>query len=263
MILPSNAIETRVDDSVGTIILDRPAQKNALTRAMIVELTQAFRDMHQEKRVRSVVITASGETFSEGRDLAELMPSDDVAADLARWGKEAEEMRDLLVEMLEFPKPIIAAINGPALAAGAGLPLAADYVIGCPKAEIGFPEPRYGIIAGVSAPLLAFRIGTGQATRLLVSAKTIDAHEAEQLGLYHEVVDFDLLWARAQSLGKEMAESAPEAIQLTKRLILETMGETLRTELSSGAIADATALTTEAARRGLEAKNEGKSPDWE
>ncbi len=263
MILPSNAVQTRVDDCVGTIILDRPAQQNALTRAMVVELTQAFRDMHQEKRVRAVVITAAGEIFSEGRDLAELLPSDDLPGDLQRWGKEAEEFRDLLIEMLEFPKPIIAAVNGPALAAGAGLLLASDYVIGCEKSEIGFPEPRYGIMAGVSAPLLAFRIGTGQATRLLVSAKTVEAIEAEKLGILHEVVDFEILWARAQDLGKEMAESAPEAIQLTKRLILETIGETLRTQLSSGAIADATALTTEAARRGLEAKNEGKTPDWE
>lgn len=263
MIMPSNAVTVRVDDSVGTIILDRAAHKNALTRAMLEGISEALGDLHQEKRVRSVLLSGAGDSFSIGREASEQVASDDPMTDLKRWGEETQEYRDLLIKMLEFPKPIIAAVNGPALAGGAGLVLACDLVVACQEAMFGFPEPKYGTIAGVAAPLLSYRIGAGTAARLLVGAQEIDAVEAHRLGIYHEVVSQDLVWAHAADLGRSCGESAPQSIQLTKRLLYETIGEQLATQLSSGAVASATALTTNAAREGLSAKQEDRTPDWD
>ncbi|MEQ8849356.1 enoyl-CoA hydratase/isomerase family protein [Botrimarina sp.] len=262
MIMPSDAVETRVDGAVATVLLNRPDSGNALARSMMAELSQALSDLHLEKRVRAIVLTGAGESFCVGRDLAELAGGDDPVADMARWGDEAAEYRDLLVSMLELPKPIIAAVNGPALAGGGGLVLGCDITVGCHTASFGFPEPRRGTIAGVAAPLLAHRIGAGVAARLLMSATPIEAAEAHRVGVYHELVPADVLWARAFDLGKECAAAAPQAVSLTKRLLYETVGEQLGVQLSSGAIASATARTTESAREGLTAEQEGRSPEW-
>lgn len=262
MIMPSDAVATRVDGSVATVIMNRPDSGNALTRSMMAELREALNDLYLEKRVRAIILTGAGETFCVGRDLAELRGGDDPAADLARWGEEATEYRDLLVAMLELPKPLIAAVNGPAAAGGAGLVLGCDAVVAIPTATFGFPEPKRGTVAGVAAPLLAHRTSAGTAARLLVTAQMIDATEAHRLAIFHQVVADDLLWAHAHELGKGCAESAPQAIQLTKRLLYETIAEHLTTQLASGAIASATSRFTEAAQEGLKAAEEGRPPEW-
>ena len=262
MIMPSDIVEVRVDEPIATIVLSRPDDGNAFTRSMIADLKEALADSHREKRVRAIVLTGAGESFCIGRDPREVAASDDPTDDLARWGEHADEYRELLVEMLQLPKPIVAAVNGPALAGGAGLVLACDVIVGCPDAEFGFPEPRRGVVAGVAAPLLAFRHGAGLASRLLVTAAPVSAAEAHRTGIYHEVVAPELVWARAAEIGRATTASAPQAMQLTKRVLFETIGEQLSTQLSGGAVASATALTTEAAREGHAAIEENRDPDW-
>lgn len=263
MVTQSNAIEVRVDESVATITINRPQKRNALTRAMMEDLRVALHDTHQEKRVRSVVLTGAGSAFCSGRDVHEMLATDDdPMANMARWGEEAQQVRELVLEMLQFPKPIIASVNGPAAGIGAGLVLAADIAVAAPGAAFGMPDPRLGVVAGVEAPLLAFRLGAGPAARLLLSSELIDAAEAHRLGVYHEQSSEDLLWARSFEIGKSCACGAPESVQLTKRLLLETVGEQLATQLSSGAIATATARTTEAAQEGLQAFVEKREPEW-
>src|SRR5262249_47507651 len=124
------------------------------------------------------------------------------------------------------------------------------------------PEPRRGIVAGLVAPLLAFRIGASPAANLLLTARLIEPSEALRIGVFHEVVQNDLVLARAQKLASEIAKSAPEAIQLTKKMLNETIGEHLGTLLSAGAAASAAARTTEAAREGLAAFLEKREPKW-
>src|SRR4029079_7052249 len=119
-------------------------------------------------------------------------------------------------------------------------------VIAAEEAKFGLPEPRRGIVAGVVSPVLVFRIGASHAAHLLLTARTIEAAEAHRIGLYHEVVKSDVVWARAQEITNEIAKSAPEEIQLTKRLLNETIGEHLNTLLSAGAADSATARTTDA-----------------
>jgi methylglutaconyl-CoA hydratase len=164
--------------------------------------------------------------------------------------------------MIEFPKPIIASVNGPAVAGGAGLVLASDIVVAGEAAQFGLPDPRRGLVAGVVGPLLAFRVGAGPAARLLLTSSLYPAEEAFRLGIYHEIVDENLLWARAVAIGEECAAGAPEAVQLTKRLLYETVGEQLAAQLSAGAAMSATSQTTEAAQEGLAAFVEKRPPEW-
>jgi methylglutaconyl-CoA hydratase len=262
MYMPSNAIEVKVYDVAGTIVLNRPDYGNALTRSMVQQLLEAIDDLYLEKRVRAIIITGAGDSFSLGADVGEMQTSQESEAPEEEWGADAADFRDLVVRMMEITKPIIAAVNGPAISAGAALVAAADVVVASNRASIGLSDTRYGMVAGLAAPLIAFRIGAGQAARLALTGATIDAAEAQRIGLFHELTSDELVWARAMELAKDCAAGAPEAMQLTKRLINETLGEELATQLSSGAIMAATARTTEAAGEGIAALLEGRQPVW-
>jgi len=247
----------------GTIVLNRPDKRNAISRQMLADLSQALDDLHQERKVRAVILTGAGTAFCAGMDLGEMQATAAQPDALLHWHTDAVQYRELLTKMLHFPKPLIAAVNGPAVAGGVGLLLACDIVVAATDAQIGLPEPRRGIVAGMVAPLLVFRIGASQAANLLLTARMIAAAEAHRINLAHELVERDLVWARAQEIAGEIAKSAPEALQLTKRLVNETIGEHLSTLLTAGAADSATARTTQAAREGLAAFLEKRDPNWQ
>jgi methylglutaconyl-CoA hydratase len=255
-------IRINVHGPTGTIILNRPDKRNAISRELLAELSQALGDLHLERRVRAVVITGAGPAFCAGMDLHEMLETSRQPDAHAQWHTDAVNYQDLLLSMLHFPKPLIAAVNGPAMAGGAGLVLACDIVIAAKEATFGLPEPLRGIVAGMVSPLLHFRIGGGHAARLLLTAATIDAAEAQRIGIFHELVDPDHLWPRATEIATQCARSAPEALQLTKRMLNENIGENLTTLLAAGAAASATARTTEAAAEGLAAFLEKREPKW-
>lgn len=252
----------RVHVPSGTIVLRRPEKRNALTRLMLLQLQQAFEDLHQERRVRAVILTGAGTTFCAGTDLAELEATLRTGDALEQWHRDTVQLKQLIETMLRFPKPIIAAVNGPALGVGAGLVLASDIVLGTPEATFGLPEPRHGLVAGMLSPLLAFRVGAGIAAQLLLSAAAVSATEARERGIFHQIVPFEQAWAAAHDQAVQCARSAPEALQLTKRMLNETIGEHLSTLLSAGAAVSATAHTTEAAEEGLTAFVQKREPRW-
>ena len=255
-------VQVRVQDRAGTIVLNRPDRRNALSRALLGELSQALSDLHGERKVAAVVLTGAGPAFCAGMDLSEMLATSREDDAQQRWQEDAVTYRDLMLSMLRFPKPLIAAVNGPAVAGGAGLVLACDLVVAARGATFGLPEPRRGLVAGLVAPLLAFRVGGGHAARLLLGAELIDAGEAYRIGVYHELVDEGQTSARAAELAAQCARSAPQALQLTKRMLNETVGEPLVTLLAAGAAASATARTTEAAEEGLAAFLEKREPVW-
>lgn len=246
----------------GTIIMNRPDKRNALSRQMLSEVHQALQDLHQERTVRAVILTGAGTAFCAGMDLEEMHATSQAEHAHQQWHDDAVQYKELIETMLHFPKPIIAAVNGPAVAGGAGLVLASDIVIAAHEARFGLPEPRRGIVAGLVAPLLAFRVGGGHAANLLLTARVVDAPEAFRIGLFHELVPFELIWARGHALAEECARSAAEALQLTKRMLNETIGQHLETMLAAGAAVSATARTTDAASEGLAAFLEKREPRW-
>ena len=246
----------------GTIILNRPDRRNALSRELILALQQMLSDFHQERKVRAVILIGSGSAFCAGMDLAEMLETSQQDDAQTQWYRDAVLYKELVETMLRYPKPIIAAVNGPAVAGGAGLVLAADLVVASTNAVFGLPEPQRGLVAGLVSPLLHFRVGGSQAARLLLTADLIDAEEAHRIGVFQEVVPDDLIWARAQQIAEQCAKSAPESLLLTKRMLNETIGDHLGVLLSAGAATSATARTTEAAAEGLSAFLEKRKPQW-
>jgi methylglutaconyl-CoA hydratase len=266
MYMQSALVEVKVTGHVGTVILNRPDHGNALVRIMIHQIMEAIDDLYRERRVRAIILTGAGAAFCEGTDLEEISDTSSLQSEWAdseqRWGEDAADYRDLILRMLEITKPIIAAVNGPAISSGAGLVMASDIVIASEESKFGLPDPRRGLVAGVVAPLVCHRLGAGHGARLLLTSSIVDATEARRLGIFHELVPNNKVWARAVEIAGECAEGAPEALQLTKRLLNETVGEQLETQLATGAVMQATAYTTEAAQEGIAAFLARRKPEW-
>lgn len=258
-------ITVKVHAPCGTIILDRPAKCNALDRQMVADLAQAFDDLRQERRVRSIILTGAGTHFCAGVDLAQWQEATSASTTpeaLQQYYEDSQGMKELLECMLQLPKPIICAVDGSAIGIGFGLVMASDLVVASHRSTFSLPAPKRGLVSGLVGPLIVFRHGASLASRLMLTGEDIDAEEAYRLGIVHRLVPSDQIWVRASSWGEKLAESAAESLQLSKKLLNEMIGEPLSTNLASGAAATATALTTEAASEGLKAFTEKREPKF-
>ncbi len=262
MIAISDNVQIRVDEPSGTITLNRPDRRNALSREIIQLLIQVLDDFHHERKIRAVILTGAGESFCSGTDLRQIKETSESKTALETWHADATLMKELIETMLRFPKPIISAVNGWNIGAGLALMLASDIVIGGEQSNLQMPEARRGLSSGLTAPLLAFRVGSGLAASVLFSGEPVSAPEALNLNLFHEVVADDLLWARSFELARQCASGARESHQMTKQMLNETIGESLFTQLSIGAANMAAARTTEAAKEGIDAFLEKRDPNW-
>jgi enoyl-CoA hydratase/carnithine racemase len=258
------AISVKVNPPSGTIVLDRPDLRNALDQQTIRELSQALSDLHQERRVRAVILMGAGQDFCAGLDLKELQQSQRQAEQQAQLQFQEAWMglSELIEQAFRYPKPLIAAVDGAALGAGLALVAACDLVIASDRARFGAPTVRRGLASGLTAPLLTFRVGASMAARLLLTGEPMPAADLERIGFVHRVVQSAQVWAAAQEAAQQCAASPHEAIQMTKRLLNETIGETLIGLLHVGAAMAATACTTEAAAEGVAAFVEKRPPRW-
>ncbi len=255
-------ITVKVNGSTGTIILDRPARCNALGRQMVEQLAQALDDLRQEKKVRGIVLTGAQPHFCAGWDLKEIRETSSGDEPMQQWFADAQALQALIEQMLQLPKPIVAAVDGAALAAGLALVLACDLVVASRRATFAVPAPKLGLVSGLVVPLLCFRSGGSVASELLIGGQELAAERAQALGLVHQVVESDQVWVRASTWIDTISQAAPEAIQLTKKVLNEMVGEQLSTMLASGAAATATALTTEAATEGVQAFSDKRPPSF-
>lgn len=259
---PDN-VQIRRDGPCGTILINRPDRRNALSREMVGMLDQALEDFLSEKSVRAVVLAGTGDVFCSGTDLRQLKETSESKNAFDVWHQDAIDFQALIEKMLRFPKPIIASVNGWAVGSGLSLMLAADIVVGGENAQLMMPEATRGLNPGVTTPMLSFRVGTGMASGLLYSGAPLSASEAKNLGLFHEIVADDLIWARCFELAQRCATGARESHQMTKQMINETIGETLFTQLSIGSANMAAARTTPAAKEGVAAFLEKREPEWD
>ncbi len=256
-------LQIRKDLPAGTIIIKRPSHCNALTPRGIQELQTAFQDLHGEKQVRGVILTGSGDCFCAGTDLVHLHEQMQCPDPESFWQEEVPDLLALLETILRFPKPVVAAVHGPARGTGLALMLACDYIVATPTSSFGLPEVQLGLMPGFAAPLLARRCRAGFANRLILTGGSIDVATARQEALVDEVVAADQVWARARQLVSELMAAAPTSLQLARQLLNETMGETLFTQLSIGAANTAAARSTEDARRGVASFVNKSSISWQ
>jgi enoyl-CoA hydratase/carnithine racemase len=205
-----------------TITLNRPEALNAMDTATYCELTEALRRIEADPEVRVGILTGNGSrAFSAGADLKEMhgRPRRD-----GGWEPWRAERWDL---GLSISKPLIAAIDGYAVAGGLELALFCDLRIATPASQFGAPEPKWNLLHGFGALRLPAVVGLGNAMRLLLTGEFIDAREALRIGLVNELVEPHELMDRARQLAAAIGELSADAVAMTKELALRGLGAPL------------------------------------
>lgn len=253
-------IITSDHDGVRTITLDRPDVRNALSRSLLHALQEAFDEAAARPEVRAVVLTGAGSAFCAGLDLAELEGLASRGAEEHR--RDAATLGRLLLRVVTLDKPVIAAVNGAAVAGGAGLASACDVVIADEGARIGYTEARIGFVAALVGVLLVRQVGDRVARDLLLSARLVDAREAARLGLVNEVATAGGAPARAREIAAAMARNAPSSLAMTKSLLATVPSMSLEDGMRLAVEMNALARQTDDLREGVRAFFEKRAPRW-
>ena len=225
---------TKKGDGIGWITINRPDKLNAMNVETIGELKAAFGDFEKDPEVRAVILTGAGEkAFVAGADISEFSGLD------AERGTYYSRQGQALTQTIEnFPKPVIAAINGFALGGGTEIALACHIRLASENAKLGQPEVKLGIIPGYGGTQrLARLVGKGKAMEMILSGRMVEAKEAAVIGLVNKVVPAAELLSSAEALAKEIIKNAPLALAYSIEAINRGLDRTLADglELREGA----------------------------
>jgi methylglutaconyl-CoA hydratase len=240
------------------LTLMRADKRNALSRALIADLDAAVRRASADAAARCVIITGDGTAFCAGMDLDELRST--VTADENVIWADAQRLAELFDRIYSLPKPTIAAVNGAAVAGGAGLVTVCDLAVAVSGAKFGYPEVRRGLVAAMVLPHLLRHVGERAARYLLLTGDVIDAAEAARVGLVNQVVEPPQLMDTALSWAKACAEGGPQALAMTKELLKRFSNRAMSVE--EGAKASAAPRLGDECRAGLSAFFDKRPVPW-
>ncbi len=244
-----SGLRSERDGQVLRLTLARPERRNALDGALVSALTEAFALAGD---ARAVVLAAEGPSFSAGADLGEMRAA--IAATPEQNLDEARGWRAMLEAVDGCPVPVVAAVEGPALAGACGILACCDVVIAGRGASFGFSEVKVGIAPAVISPFVVARIGSGAARALFVTGERFDAERALAIGLVSELAD-DVAAALERVLADLLA-AGPKAVRIAK-LIARAPLEAAETERLIAEL-----RTRDEAQEGLAAFLERRSPGW-
>lgn len=237
---------------IGEIVLNRPEKRNALCVELLERLVAAIEEM-QDQRV--ILLRGAGEAFCAGLDLAE-------AQDPTRSGKSAQLVSDTLEALAESSAIMIAVVHGAAIAGGAGIMSACDFVVAEQKTRIGYPEVHRGLVAGLVMTFLRRQLRERHVRELLVLGEIIDAPRAYDMGLVNRVVPNESLDEVSLALARQVLRGAPEAVRRTKRMIGELWPRTVHADLEWAHAHHLEARDSPEAREGRQAFFEKRPPRW-
>ncbi len=247
-----------IDGRVALVTINRPDKLNALDAQTRGELVDAFTEFQDDPEVRVIILTGAGEkAFVAGADIKEF----EGRAPLDQF--TVMKRRSVFQAADEFPKPVIAAINGFCLGGGLELAMACDIRIASASAKLGQPEVNLGIIpGGGGTQRLPRLVGLGNALRLLYTGQIIGAEEAQRIGLVEEVVEPDRLMDACSELAHAIAEKSPVALRLIKESVRAStrmpLDEGLRLETSLFGLA----VSSEDKQEGVDAFINKRKPDF-
>ena len=253
-----------VDDGVGTVTLDRPDKLNALTFEAYADLRDLLAELPQRGDVRVLVVRGSGRAFCSGGDVNEIigatlsMTPDQLLAFTRMTGEVIREMR-------ECPVPIIAAVHGMAAGAGAVIALAADFRVCTPAARFAFLFTKVGLSGADmgAAYLLPRLVGLGHATRLLMLGDTINADEADRIGLVSVLADADAFEETVTGLSARLASGPTQAYAQTKALLTREQDMSLSAALELEAMTQALLMKGQDYAEFHAAFTAGRQPRWQ
>ena len=260
--MPSNRVTYQVAHRRASIVLHRPEKRNALDDAMVRELTGAFVASGKDPAVKAILLSAEGPAFCAGADLEYL--SRVAAFDHEENRADSQALATLFKTIHELRKPVIAVVEGPALAGGCGLASVCDIVLASREtATFGYTEVRIGFIPAIVMIFLIKRVGEGKARELVLRGNIIDAVEAERIGLVSAVVPAAQIRAAADELVETLVTTnSPTAMGLCKEMLSKLHGMNLPEALDFAANMNAAARMTPECKQGVAAFLEKKQITW-
>ncbi|MBU0637820.1 MAG: enoyl-CoA hydratase/isomerase family protein [Planctomycetes bacterium] len=209
----SEVVRVARADAIVEIMLNRPECRNAFSRALIAELTSALEQAGVDDAVRCIILTGAPPAFCAGLDLREVAQSTPEQVE-----QDAAAVLRLYETVDHLSKPVIAAVNGPAVAGGAGLVSVCDIAICAESVRIGYPEVKRGLVAAIVMTYLRRLVGERQAKFMLLTGELLTAEQALEIGLVNEVVPDGELSARARHYAEQLAGYPPQSLANTKIL---------------------------------------------
>lgn len=256
----SEHIRYEVADRVATITIDRPERKNAMTFAMNRAFGKAIHDAAEDPAVQVLIVTGAGGAFCAGTDLSDL----DERAPEDRFGEggRRERANEAFWPLTQCPKPVIGAIDGPAVGMGAEFTSHCDLRIASTRARIAWLFGKRGLVpdTGAGSWLLPRLIGPQKALELLFTGRFIDAAEALEIGYVLDVVEPDALADAARALAEQMLDCSPFATSRTKRLVYDGMTRDAASHVEASMAALAECFASEDHQEGVKAFLEKRSP---
>ncbi|ABF12416.1 enoyl-CoA hydratase/isomerase family protein [Cupriavidus metallidurans] len=251
-----------VKGSVAIVTLNRPEFRNALGGTIREDIIEVMAVAEANDSVRAIILTGAGSAFCSGGDLNELYLR---AVQGQTIAEKTEPIRDrTLLAVYEAKKPVIAAVNGPAMGAGMNLALAADIRIASKEARFSQAHTMRGMMPDYGGTyLLPALLGSSKAYELICTGATLDAEEALRLGLVSDVVEPSTLMDRARTMAQAIALNAPIPIRLAKRAVQQHNLGGLREALARETAAQNVCYESQDAREGLRSFLEKRTPTFQ
>jgi len=250
---PAQEILTEVEDSILIVTINRPEAKNAMTKAAAEGIAAAMDRLDREDDLRVGILTGAGGTFCSGMDLKGFLRGESPTVEGRGFGG-----------VVQSPpaKPLIAAVEGYALAGGLELMIACDLVVAAASARFGIPEVKRGLVAAAGGVMmLPDQIPERIAMELALTGDFIDAPRAYEIGLINQVTDGAALDA-AKALAARIVANGPLAVKVSKQIIRESRGWAMEDRYTKQAQLIAPVFVSEDAREGAAAFAEKRAPNW-
>lgn len=252
-------LEIRRDRDLLWVTLNDPDRANALSPALMEELTSLYRTPLRSEGIRAVILSGAGKSFSAGADLQHLRSLLDASEDENL--RDSLRMRDLFEAVLRQEALTIALVQGACVAGGCGLATAHDFVVAADDARFLYSEVRIGFVAALVATYLPLRVRGSDLRELLLFPRFLEAQKALEIGLANRLCPREDLQKVGEALAAEILETASsESIARTKRLLLDVLGRPLEQAMLHAAGVNAAARGTADCKRGITTFLETKKP---
>jgi methylglutaconyl-CoA hydratase len=240
---------------ISVLTLNRPERRNSLTIELLNELVSAIKSAAEQPEQRVVILRGAGAAFCAGLDLKE-------AADRSKAHETAEMVAKALMAIAETRLVTIAAVHGAAVAGGAGIMSACDFVVAAKNTKIGYPEVRRGLVAALVMTFLRRQVRERNLRELVLSGELVTADRACEIGLVNRVVPEEQLMNEAQKFADLVLQGAPKALADTKRLIEQLWCSAVKEDVDLALKHHMQARESDEAREGIAAFNEKRAPNW-
>ena len=245
---------------LSIITFNRPEKRNAISTQMIAELQTAL-DTIEKSQTRVAIITGTGKAFCAGIDL-ELLQS--IAKQTPAENQEdSKRIAKMFRKIWSYSRPLIAAVNGHALAGGCGIATLCDFTLAVPEARFGYTEVKIGFLPAIVSVFLTRQVGEKRARDLLLTGRLVEAQEAKELGLVNEIVPSHKLMERAHELADAVLAASPSSITRAKHLLVSAAAASVDHDLERAVLESARVRCTPDFKEGLAAFLEKRKPIWQ